>query len=319
MSSLLFKENPIINHPPEGANSPQAEDAETFIYELLSTDTYPVPGKGISIFGGYIDNGIRAAPYIALSSYTSPILTKTISMLSKENHFKVEVILENDLKISDADIEGEIKEGTILYRARIGIAKSYQNHENPDWTARVRRRPFQGSQIGAPPPLLATAGRVNRAGVSFLYLSSDQTTAAVEVRPHPGHYISIAGFKAQKRLRVADFGRVDISKFINSDKDLRLFHLAYSIDESMSMPITPEERSQYTVTQLIADLMRRRGFDGIRFRSSVGSGFNVCVFDSGAFAELPKLGDVLFTKKLSYQLDSVDAVLEPSEDDIEIK
>ena len=47
----------------------------------------------------------------------------------------------------------------------------------------IGHQPFLGDQIGAPPPLAATAGRLNRVGVSFLYLATDKLTAAAEVGP----------------------------------------------------------------------------------------------------------------------------------------
>ncbi|NTX32834.1 RES family NAD+ phosphorylase [Myxococcus sp. CA033] len=316
ITELLLEENPIINTQTGKPDSAERDNAETFMDELLSTDTYPNPGKGISIFGGYYD-GVRAAPKIALTTHQSTMLAGIILVLKKENHFAVEPTLNKLIKRLGPDIKGYVAKGTILYRARIGISKSYQSLEGMGWAAKIRRRPLQGAQIAAPPPPVATAGRVNRAGVSFFYLSSDETTAAVEVRPHPGHHISIAGFKANKRLRVADFGHIDISKYVHSEEDLRLFHLAYSIDKSMSMPITPEERSQYITTQLIADLARRQGFDGIRFRSSVGKGVNICIFNPSHFDELPALGKVLFVKSLSYSLDNVDTILTPTEHDVE--
>jgi hypothetical protein len=57
-----------------------------------------------------------------------------------------------------------------------------------------------------PPPPKATAGRLNGKGVSFLYLASDEKTAAAEIRPDPGIAFSIDAFRSLKGLRLIDLG-----------------------------------------------------------------------------------------------------------------
>jgi RES domain-containing protein len=93
-----------------------------------------------------------------------------------------------------------------------------------------------GNEIGAPPPTIATPGRLNRSGVSFLYLSTDETTAAAEVRPHPGHRVSIAAFRSLKEIRLADFGAIDVADFSASDATLALFHLGHATIGTCSIP-----------------------------------------------------------------------------------
>ena len=126
--------------------------------------------------------------------------------------------------------------------------------------------------------LRSAPGRLNLGGVSFLYLSTDETTAAAEVRPHPGHRVSLASFRSLKELRLADFGAIDIADFSSSDAMLEIFHLGYTISREISLPITPEDRHKYSVPQLLADLIRRQGYEDIRFPSSVAPGANICVF-----------------------------------------
>ncbi len=137
---------------------------------------------------------------------------------------------------------------------------------------------FLGAAIGAPPPAKATPGRLNRDGVSFLYLATDEVTAVAEVRPHPGHRVSIGTFRSLRDIRIADFGAIDIADFSSSDARLDIFHFGLTISREISLPITPEDRHKYTVTQLLADIIRRQGYEGIRFPSSVAAGSNVCIF-----------------------------------------
>jgi hypothetical protein len=110
---------------------------------------------------------------------------------------------------------------------------------------------------------------------------------------------------------VADFGLAKIDDFAASDDRLDLFHLALSIDKTMSVPVTPEERDRYTVMQLIADTARKLGYDGIRYRSSVSPGVNLCIFHSGAFEFLRDGARVIRVKSLHYDFSHEEHVLEP--------
>jgi len=98
------------------------------------------------------------------------------------------------------------------------------------WTANTMFQPFLGAAIGAPPPAKAAPGRLNRDGV-FVSLSCDPTkmTAAAEVRPHPGHRVSIGAFRSLRDIRLADFGVIDIAVFSSSDARLDIFHLGLTI------------------------------------------------------------------------------------------
>jgi hypothetical protein len=86
-------------------------------------------------------------------------------------------------------LESIIPSGSTYFRARIGYEKKGISTEG--WIGKRLFQPYKDSNIGAPSPLKATPGRMNRDGVSFLYLSTDLTTAIAEVRPHPGQIVSI--------------------------------------------------------------------------------------------------------------------------------
>lgn len=155
-------------------------------------------------------------------------------------------------------------------------------------------------EIGAPPPLKATAGRMNRDGVSFLYLASEQNTAVAEVRPHPGQIVSIGKFTTNCELIIADFNAIEIYDYFLNDKLLDAFSLLKSIDVSFSMPIPPDQRHNYSLTQFLSDLLRTLNFDGIAYRSSIGSGFNVTIFDPEKFQYVPGSEGVVKIEKLNY-------------------
>jgi hypothetical protein len=257
---LLCDENPIVEHAAAPGFPRDAEESEGFLTGLFDPP-YPDYDKGIAVYAGHDDDG-RRAPLDAIGTTQSPLYERIANRLAKENYFEVEDDFAKMLAKLEDGINSFLPADTILFRARIGIAKRFMRYDG-GWTTDTMYQPYMGAEIGAPPPPQATPGRLNRGGVSFLYLSTDEATATAEVRPHPGHRVSIGSFRCLQEIRLADFGAIDIADFSSSDVTLNIFHLGYTISREIGLPITPEDRHKYTVTQLVADLIRRQGYDGI--------------------------------------------------------
>ena len=311
-ASLLCKKNDIVEHVAAHGFPRSAETSEGFLIELFHPP-YPDYDKGIAVYAGHDDNG-RRPPLDALSTSRSPWYEKIERRLATENYFEVQKEFGKYLAKLGSDVEASLHAGTLLFRARIGVAQRFMRGFG-GWTADTVFQPFIGSAMGAPPPAKATPGRLNRDGVSFLYLATDEATAAAEIRPHPGHRLSIGAFRSVREIRLADFGKIDIAKFSSSDERLAIFHLGLTISREISLPITPEHRHKYTVTQLLADIIRRQGYDGIRFPSSVATGSNLCIFRPGLFASEPNSGRVLYVKGLAYEMQRLAHLIEPTDDD----
>jgi hypothetical protein len=224
-----------------------------------------------------------------------------------QNYFEVEPALEARFAEIGSAIDNVVAAGTPMYRARVGLNASFRKDGDFSFTPAVVRQPYQSEAIGAPPPSNATPGRANRDGVSFLYLSSDQTTAAAEIRPHPGHRLSVAEFRAVRDMRIANFA-VDIGDFATSDELLDRYHFLYSIDRMFSTPVVPESRVRYTITQVIADILRKAGYDAVQFRSSLGPGYNLCVFRPSLFEWVPDSGRVFSVDALQYSLSDLPSI-----------
>jgi RES domain-containing protein len=311
--SLLCHENEIVEHSSAPGFPRSAETSEEFLTGIFDPP-YPDYDKGIAIYAGHHEEYGRLPPLNAISTSGSPIYDNIVQRLTKENYFEVEDEFEKQLAKLDAGICTSLPAGTILFRSRIGVAQRFIRGTG-GWDADIIFQPYLGTDIGAPPPTKANPGRLNRDGVSFLYLSTDETTAAAEVRPHPGHRVSIGAFRCLQDIRIADFGAIDIADFSSSDAHLDIFHLGHTIGREISLPITPEDRHKYSATQLLADL-RRQGYDGIRFPSSVALGANVCIFQPALFSFDPTSGKVLYVKGLKYEVDSVEHLIEPTDDDV---
>ncbi len=71
---------------------------------------------------------------------------------------------------------------------------------------------------------------------------------------------------------------------------------------AFSRPVTPDEPIiEYVPTQILAEAFRAHGYDGIVYRSLLGEGLNVALFDSGV-AELLNCG-LYETNSVSFKFD----------------
>lgn len=293
LETILTGENEITNHR-DGWNENIYSDA---IMELIDPP-YEKYDEGISLFSGYTD-GRQNRHLIALRRDSDERLRELKIAGFRQNHFlldgKVKALLEPLVN----RIAGELHADAALFRARIGyVASGLPMH---GWFEERHYRPYEGSALGAPPPPRAAAGRMNRGGVSFLYLATTAATAVAEIRPHPGHFVSVGRFSAVRNLRVADVSSLEVTEFASSDRALDDYLLLKTVDDAFSIPVIPEERVQYHFTQLLADAFRHLGFDGAAYRSSVGSGKNYAFFDPESFSYDPHSASVVSIKNLKYE------------------
>lgn len=162
----------------------------------------------------------------------------------------------------------------------------------PFYRARIQENEtaFAADRMGAPPAKKATHGRANPAGIPYLYIASCPTTAIAEVRPHTGELVSVASVEVPQRARIVDLAtpRRTVSPFVLADSQqislLRsdigfLEHLG----SELSQPVLPQEATvSYIPTQYLCELIKHRGFDGVRYSSAVGTGFNIALFSQEA-------------------------------------
>jgi hypothetical protein len=293
----MMADNLITNYSPKFD-----EDAYLdFTAEVFDTG-YEDYDKGTSLFAGYDDDG--QLPLLrSLKIDRAFRLEQLEKKLGTTNHFLLESEVDALLKPHKPALAATLKEGTTMFRARIGVEKKAMPMSG--WGDEWHYKPYTKGTLGAPPPSLAGSGRLNRPGVSFLYLATDEETAICEVRPHPGHNISVGAFESRREIKVADFTRVSISDFYRSDKLLDDFLLLKNIDDSLGLPVVPEDRAKYSLTQLISDSLRRLGFDAVAYRSSVGSGTNLAVFDASAFQYMKGSAKCVEVSRLQYSYSPV--------------
>lgn len=294
IESLFYKDNPILKFD----DKIDTDNLESAILTLIDP-VYENYDSGISLYAGYDEHGQQNMPLVALKMDFSYNLKNLANELKRKNHFLLEEQWLSYLKKYSDQIKSYIKSGSGYYRARIGFDKKAIPVMG-DWHPEPHYKPFSQENIGAPPPFKAASGRMNRSGVSFLYLASDPETALVETRPFPSQIISIGQFKNEKELQIADFVSVNIFNYFESDKKLDDYLFLKSIENLFSIPVPPDQNQPYTITQFLSDILRQLKFDGVAFKSSIAPGSNLTIFNPDHFNYVNDDFHIVRVYKLQY-------------------
>jgi len=195
--------------------------------------------------------------------------TLRTELLHKNRYFLDEALDADRLKeLLDHLIADELPED--WYRARIMSEDA----------------PYPIERMGAPPESLATHGRANPIGIPYLYLSSLPDAAVAEIRPHTGEMACVADFKVPKALTVADLRapRELVSPFVLADAgaigQLRAdIPFLERLGDELTRPILPRSAAiDYIPSQYLCEFIKKNGYDGVLYRSSVSSGMNLALF-----------------------------------------
>lgn len=170
--------------------------------------------------------------------------------------------------------------------------------------------PYPIAEMGAPPKRLATHGRANPPGIPYLYLGSIPETAAAEVRPHTGEVACVAAFTITEPLRAVDLRnpRKLVSPFLlggaNAIGQLRA-DIAFleRLGDELTRPVLPRGAAiDYIPSQYLCEFIKKKGYDGVVYRSSVSSGMNLALFAPDRAIG----GDItLYTTRVSVEVDAI--------------
>ena len=147
--------------------------------------------------------------------------------------------------------------------------------------------PFPLEEMGAPPKRLATYGRANPIGIPYLYLSSVPETAVAEVRPHTGETVCVAEFRVKPPLTTVDLRnpRQLVSPFVLGDASaigqLRAdIPFLERLGEELTRPVLPRSAAiDYIPSQYLCEFIKKAGYDGVVYRSSISRGMNLALFN----------------------------------------
>lgn len=149
--------------------------------------------------------------------------------------------------------------------------------------------PFPVDEMGAPPRRIASHGRANPAGIPYLYLGSSPLTAISETRPHTGDRACVADFTTPADLKLTDLrnARKMVSPFLfllEEDSDIARMRndlpFLERLGDELTRPIVPQSAAiDYTPSQYLCEFIKKCGYHGVVYRSSVSKGINLALFD----------------------------------------
>ncbi len=300
LQRVVFSSKAIFDFPKD-ADESAFEDA--FLRMEEGSGWYPESDDDITLGGGYWNGGILDG----LRTRRDPRVEDLVMDSLHRNSHEIEPQARQLIRSLRGDIALKLRAGQQYFRGRIGVHSRLRKINVQPTESPFFYLPFSGRDIGPPPMLHASEGRLNRPRVSILYLASDRETAVAELRPHPGHLISTAAFRLERDIVVADLSDQDIRKFLN-DKRLEDLRTILSVADVLNVPVQPEHRFLYAATQLISDAVRAEGYEGLMFSSSVASGFNLVCFDPDVCTMVPSSENIHDVRSLTYQLGAVTAL-----------
>lgn len=185
----------------------------------------------------------------------------------------------------------EIPEGKTLWRAQVA-------HEVINALHHCVELPAKPDRMRPPPDWWtvgqSSEGRINPKGIPILYTATGENEESVtriaisEVKPDPGAFVTVAELRTNRTLRIVN-ATTDEEKIRNiiyfrqttgPERELAVWR---DIDREFSTPVArSDDRADYAPTQILAELFRKKGLDGIAYRSSFGPGHNIALFEIDA-------------------------------------
>lgn len=173
-------------------------------------------------------------------------------------------------------MEESLEADAILYRVR-GLDELPDSFTDIDYY----------KEISPAPPKFAVSNRMSPQGISYTYLATSPETCYKECRMKPGEYALVGKFIIKKNLRILNLSSKKFLYVRNSIFDKNYKHGLNWINEfirvfsmDISSVINPLDKEiEYVPTQVIAEYIRSKGYDGIKFESSVNKGsYNYTLF-----------------------------------------
>ena len=165
-----------------------------------------------------------------------------------------------------------VSESSILYRVRPG------------------KHPNEIAELGARSDGKGTAGRMNPAGISYLYLAFDEKTALAETRINPGHEATISQWVTSRDLAVIDL-TISLSCpsiFEDEKREYETVQFLWRFVDEISKPVERDgsEHIEYVPTQVVSEYFAQafryakgKHVDGLIYPSSVQpGGKNLVIF-----------------------------------------
>ncbi len=235
-------------------------------------------------------NSIQRRLLKAITGNQDLFKSKYLARYSKEQknikqweHFREELKHNNRFFPENAPDTKHIEPfGTYIGKfLKKGVQKFYRARIN------ITSKPFSIRSMGKPPKNIVSSGRANPVGIPYLYLASSIKTAISEIRGHKGEVVTVAEYEMKNNLELADLRdpKATISPFeLNTEDELELIYknmpFLTLLGNELSKPVIPREANlEYLPSQYLCELLKKIGFHGIIYKSSVSDGNNYVIFN----------------------------------------
>jgi hypothetical protein len=181
---------------------------------------------------------------------------------------------------TSSDKAETVPAGTLLFRAQVG--NDWRPEDIGEGEIDEFECPFSPERMK---PLLDRAyeGRANAKGIPCLYLATQEETAVAESRPWVGARVSVAQLRTARELHVLNCTTDDHKTriyFQEPPPPERQRAVWQEIDRAFAEPVSRnDDVATYAPTQILAERFHQQGFDGVAYRSALGLGHNLALFD----------------------------------------
>lgn len=256
-----------------------AENGKTLV-ELLKDDWGLFSHKIMDnahareLLGEVLDNGdIVRKSFSPSESYKS-------TALAKWDEFRDELLYKNRYFLDGQIDTLRLKELLNHLNARSFPKKWFRARINESDT------PYTIDLMGAPPKRTTSHGRANPPGIPYLYLGSIPQTAVSEIRPHTGETATVAEFILNEGLVIADLRepKKNVSPFVLSGtEDIGKMRadipFLEKLGQELTQPVLPRSAAlDYIPSQYLCEFIKKIGFHGVIYNSSVSEGINLALF-----------------------------------------
>jgi|UPI000769F341 hypothetical protein len=215
----------------------------------------------------------------------------------RSRHFFMSSIKESESPFQASPLQ--VLEFVGNMAARLGLLTSL-----PETTKLYRVREIVGGatwticaeELGAPPSRLANAGRMNPAGISYLYMSMTRGGAFAEVLRGPPCRAAIASFEVVEALAVLDLTRLPPLPSVFDGANHRVREVVLFLDDFVAdicQPVQKDGREHIdyvpsqVVSEYFAQVFKTSGggmLDGIVYPSAVSLGsVNLALFPRSGY------------------------------------
>lgn len=195
-----------------------------------------------------------------------------------------------------------IPRGAVFWRAQIGhewIVDVRAGTRIPGPHSKTRMKPMEDR---------AYEGRVNPKGIPCLYFATTREVAMSEVRPWIGSVVTVGRFETVREQRVVDCSVFHGDEMPATDaasaEEVERLVWAH-IDHAFARPVTRSDNvADYAATQVLAEVFRLEGYDGIIYRSAFSAeGTNVALFDLNCAHQLDS--SIFTVKRATYEFGEI--------------